>query len=37
MKFDIIDPGIKIQYVPDTDGLSACYDYGQKIAHAVLR
>ena len=37
MKFDIIDPGIKIQYIPDTDGLSACYDYGQKIAHAVLK
>ena len=36
MKFDVIDPGIKIQYVPDTDGLSACYDYGQKIARAVI-
>jgi flavorubredoxin len=36
MKFDIIDPGIKIQYIPDTDGLSACYNYGQKIAQAVI-
>jgi flavorubredoxin len=36
MKFDVIDPGVKIQYVPDSNGLSACYDYGQKIARAVI-
>jgi flavorubredoxin len=36
MKFDIIDPGVKIQYIPDADGLSACYDYGQKIGRAVI-
>ena len=36
MKFDIVDPGVKIQYVPDADGLSACYDYGQEIAKAVI-
>ncbi len=36
MKFDIVDPGIKIQYVPDADGLSACYNYGQEIAKAVI-
>jgi flavorubredoxin len=36
MKFDVIDPGVKIQYVPNTDGLSACYEYGQKIAQAVM-
>jgi flavorubredoxin len=36
MKVDIIDPGINIQYVPNTDGLAACYDYGQKIARAVM-
>jgi flavorubredoxin len=36
MNFDVIDPGVKIQYVPDTDGLSACYDYGQKIGQSVM-
>jgi len=36
MNFDVIDPGVKIQYVPDTDGLSACYDYGQEIGKAVM-
>ena len=36
MKFDVIDPGVKIQYIPDADGLSACYQYGQKIAQAVI-
>jgi len=36
MKFEVVDPGVKIQYIPDADGLSACYDYGQKIAHAVI-
>lgn len=37
MKFDIVGPGVKIQYVPDGDGLSACYNYGQEIAKAVIR
>ena len=36
MKFEMVDPGVKIQYIPDTDGLSACYDYGKKIAQAVI-
>ncbi len=36
MKFDIVDPGVKIQYVPDADGLTACYNYGQEIAKAVI-
>ncbi len=36
MKFEVVDPGVKIQYVPDADGLSACYDYGKKIAQAVI-
>ena len=36
MKFDIVDPGIKIQYVPDGDGLSACFNYGQEIGKAVI-
>ncbi|MBW1887160.1 MAG: FprA family A-type flavoprotein [Deltaproteobacteria bacterium] len=32
MKFKVIDPGLKIQYVPDEKGLEACYDLGRKIA-----
>jgi flavorubredoxin len=35
MKFDIIDPGIRVQYVPDGDGLKSCYAFGQKIGKAV--
>ncbi len=36
MKFDLIDdPGLKIQYVPDTDGLSACVEFGRRIGQAV--
>lgn len=36
MNFEVVDPGVKIQYVPDTDGLNACYEYGQKIGQAIL-
>ena len=35
MKFNIIDPGLKIQYVPDKQGLENCYAYGRKIGKAV--
>jgi flavorubredoxin len=35
MEFDIIDPGIRIQYVPDKDGREACFEYGKKIGQAV--
>ncbi|MDX1707935.1 MAG: flavodoxin domain-containing protein [Desulfobacterales bacterium] len=35
MKFDIIDPGLKVQYVPDQDRLEECYEYGRKIGKAV--
>ncbi|HCX88985.1 MAG: MBL fold metallo-hydrolase [Deltaproteobacteria bacterium CG12_big_fil_rev_8_21_14_0_65_43_10] len=32
MKFEIIDPGLKIQYVPDKEGIQACHELGKKIA-----
>ena len=32
MKFEVIDPGLKIQYIPDNKGLEACYDLGRRIA-----
>ncbi len=34
MKFRIVDPGLKIQYVPDQKGLEACQALGKKVAQA---
>jgi flavorubredoxin len=35
MKFDLVDPGLKIQYVPDDKGIKAAYELGEKIAGAL--
>jgi len=35
MKFNIIDPGVRIQYVPDDKGLDACRELAAKIAQAL--
>ena len=35
MKFNIIDPGVRIQYVPDDKSLDACRELGKKIAEAL--
>jgi len=35
MKFDVIDPGVRIQYVPDKKGLETCFELGQKIGQAI--
>ena len=35
MKFDIIDPGVRIQYVPDEEGKAACFEFGKRIGKAV--
>ncbi len=35
MKFDLIDAGLRVQYVPDDDGHRACVDFGRKIGAAV--
>ncbi|MFC1515892.1 FprA family A-type flavoprotein [Thermodesulfobacteriota bacterium] len=35
MAFDVIDPGIKIQYVPDREGIDACFELGKKIGKAI--
>lgn len=35
MKFDIIDPGVRINYVPDEQDMEACYELGKKIARAL--
>jgi flavorubredoxin len=36
MKFQMVDPGPRIQYVPDGAGIAACTAYGKKIGEAVL-
>ena len=35
MNFDLIEPGPRLQYVPDGGGLAACADYGKRIGEAV--
>jgi flavorubredoxin len=35
MKFDLVDPGVKIQYVPNQEDLDACVEFGKKIGRAV--
>jgi flavorubredoxin len=35
MKFDVIDPGIRIQYVPEKKGLEACFELGKKVGQAI--
>jgi len=37
MKFELVDPGIKIRYVPDQEDLNACIEFGKKIGQAVNR
>lgn len=36
MKFEIIDPGLKIQFVPDKEGLQACVELGRKIGKTII-
>jgi len=35
MKFDMLEPGMKIQYVPDSEGLASCVEFGRQIGRAV--
>lgn len=35
MNFDIVGSGVRIQYVPDGDGLEKCYDLGKEVARAL--
>lgn len=35
MKFNIIDPGIRIQFVPDEAGLNKCRELGKKLTEAL--
>ena len=36
MDMEIIDPGLRINYVPDSDGRAEAYAFGRKIGKAVL-
>jgi flavorubredoxin len=36
MKFDVIEPGIRVKYVPESENLDACYAFGQKIGKAIM-
>jgi len=36
MNFKIVDPGLRIQYVPDKEALGICYELGRKIGKAVM-
>jgi len=35
MKFEIVDPGLRVQYVPNKEALESCYELGRKIGKAV--
>lgn len=35
MKFEIIEPNLRIQYVPDDAGIESCVEFGRKIGQAV--
>ncbi len=37
MKFDLIDTGLKLQYVPDSDGKKKCFAFGEKIGKAIIK
>ena len=35
MKFDLVEPGLRIQYVPDKEGLKACEAFGRQVAEVM--
>lgn len=35
MKFDLVDPGLRIHYVPDPDGIESCHQLARRIAEAL--
>ena len=37
MKFEVLDPGIKVQYVPQDDDLKRCVDLGRKVARSLKK
>lgn len=37
MKLEIMDPGLRIQYVPDKESLETCVEWGRKIGDAIVK
>lgn len=37
MKFEMVDPGLKIQYIPDEKGIEACRQLAKRVAEALPR
>ncbi len=35
MKFNLMEPDIRLQYVPDKSGLESCYRFGKEIGEAI--
>jgi flavorubredoxin len=35
MKIEVVDPGLRLHYVPDGEGIRACHELGRKIADAL--
>ncbi|SHF32084.1 Flavorubredoxin [Desulfacinum infernum DSM 9756] len=35
MKMDLLEPGVRVQYVPDHDALAQCVELGRKVGRAV--
>jgi flavorubredoxin len=35
MKFDLVDSGLRIQFLPDDQGLEACREVAKKVAQAL--
>jgi flavorubredoxin len=33
--FDIVEQGMEVKYVPDTDDLKKCFEFGQQIAQRI--
>jgi len=37
MKFEVIDPGLSIQWVPDAEAVASCFQLGRKVGQALSR
>jgi len=36
MKFDIVEPGLRLKYVPDHANLKECVEMGRRIGRAIV-
>ncbi len=36
MNIDIVDPGLRIQYVPDRDAIETCLEFGHKLGKTIM-